>query len=211
MYTEMKEYVQELFEHHKESIQESGSRFRNRFDHTRRVYCWVERLLEHEKRAGLREKELRSAVIFHDTGYILESVEHAKKSAEIYEKYMQRNQPKLGFTKEETEFARYLIENHSHKEWLEEGADDIPIELILLMEADMLDEEGAMSIIFDCLEEGAKEQVSYEDVEQRLWIYPVHILEKNPMKTEAGKYYWEKKQNLVREFMEQLSMDMQKS
>jgi uncharacterized protein len=48
-------------------------------------------------------------------------------------------------------FVVFLVKNHSNKQLM--TAKGTPLELILLMEADLLDETGALSIVWDCMME----------------------------------------------------------
>lgn len=85
---------------------------------------------------------------------------------------------------------------------------DIPLELLLLMEADLLDETGALSIVWDCMSEGAQEIQSFEKTYDHIMKFSYKILKSNPMVTELGKKFWKDKQNLIELFSEQLSFDL---
>jgi uncharacterized protein len=85
---------------------------------------------------------------------------------------------------------------------------DTPIELILLMEADILDETGAMMIAWDCMSEGAQEGQSYKKTFERIFEKSYKMTTENPMITKKAKMYWEKKQKLIREFIEQYRYDL---
>jgi uncharacterized protein len=84
---------------------------------------------------------------------------------------------------------------------------DIPIELILLMEADLLDEEGALRMVWYTLDKAVSGANSYEDVYEHIVMGNNKRLV-NPMVTEKAKYYWEEKQKLVEIFTKQLEDDI---
>ena len=86
------------------------------------------------------------------------------------------------------------ISLHSNKSLLKQ--DDTPIELILLMEADLLDETGALSIVFDCMSSGERYSDSYEEAYKRICKFSCRIFKENPMVTPEAIKIWEEKKNL---------------
>ena len=104
------------------------------------------------------------------------------------------------------EFISYLINNHSKKELFDdEGA---PLELVLLIEADLLDETGALSIVWDCMMEGGQAEQNYIKTYKHIEEYSFKSLNRNPMKTDKAKEFWVVKQKLMREFFNQLAFDL---
>jgi uncharacterized protein len=87
---------------------------------------------------------------------------------------------------------------------------DTPIELILLMEADILDETGAMGIVWDCMAEGGKDEQSYEKTYQHIYEKSYAIKNSFPMVTEKAKQFWKEKQDFVEEFKKRYSYDLGK-
>ncbi len=88
-----------------------------------------------------------------------------------------------GFEPEFINFVVYLVRNHSNKQLMTRS--DTPLELILLMEADLLDETGALSV-----------------------NYSYASLNVNPMVTVKAKEFWQSKQKLIEDFIEHLSYDL---
>jgi uncharacterized protein len=178
--------------------------FRIRSEHIWRVYNWAKRLIDLDTYKNIDIESLLIAAIFHDVGYAISpnSKEHAVNSEIIFRKYSKEN----NFPKDKEDFIAYLVKNHSNKGLMENG--DIPIELIILFEADILDETGAMSIIWDCMAEGAKENQSYKNTYEHISINTIKILDGNPMKTKKGKGYWKDKQRMVKHFVEELAFDL---
>jgi uncharacterized protein len=76
------------------------------------------------------------------------------------------------------------------------------------MEADLLDETGALSIVWDCMMEGEAQIQTFEKTYNHIMNYSYKSLKENPMVTDKAKQYWESKQNLVKEFIEQLAFDL---
>lgn len=174
--------------------------FRSKYEHTVRVLGWAKRLAEGRK--DVDTDVLYTAAIFHDIGYSNEGKEsHAERGAKAFYEYGIKTEMELSFI----EKVKNLILLHSSKELLKEK--DIPIELILLLEADLLDEEGVLRMIWYTLDKGISGAKSYEDVYQHIVMGNNKRLI-NPMVTEKAKYYWNEKQKLVEIFTKQLDDDI---
>ncbi len=206
MYKEMFEYVKDfLVKNNGEFVEIGNFPFRRRSEHMMRVYHWVKRLTEGYEDGSIRKHALFIAALFHDVGYGFSSkdIDHGANGAKVFREYATRNH----YEEELTEFVAYLIEKHACKELMTK--ESTPIELILLMEADQLDETGALSIVWDCMVEGSKETQSFISSLKHIKAYSVETIEhNNTMVTEKAKAFWEAKQKLSREFMKQLEFDL---
>jgi len=76
------------------------------------------------------------------------------------------------------------------------------------MEADLLDEEGTMGIVYDCMTVGALNPSSFEDAYYHIKKYSARILEFNPMVTDLAKKYWTQKQKIIIDFLGQLEFEL---
>ena len=76
------------------------------------------------------------------------------------------------------------------------------------MEADLLDEEGALGIAWDLMARGIDNPLSYYDAIHVLNEHSAHILNQNYMLTPKAKAYWEEKKQFVKEFIEQMEKDL---
>ena len=85
---------------------------------------------------------------------------------------------------------------------------DTPLELIILMEADLLDETGALSVVWDCMMEGSEQIQTFDKAYNHIMNYSYKSINVNPMVTAKAKEFWENKQNLMKEFVDQLSFDL---
>jgi uncharacterized protein len=110
------------------------------------------------------------------------------------------------YDRKRIDFIEYLISNHSKKEML--VVKDTPLELILLLEADMLDETGALGIVWDCMMAGCQTVEDYTETFDKIESHAGNILNMNPMRTAKGKEFWVQKQVLTREFLKQLAYDL---
>ena len=191
-------YVKSIFDSHPEHLRQYG--FRDKYSHTKRVFGWAKKLLQTEKADN---DILLYAAIFHDAGYALSSDEHPKRSAEICEKYLSEN----GFGGIFTERVVECVLNHQNKELLHR--DNINKEVILLIEADCLDESGAMSILRDAISEGVSGNADYNKTYKRLLERRI-VLQPNDFfcVTETAKKIWREKQKLYFDFIESLKIDL---
>jgi uncharacterized protein len=178
--------------------------FRIRSEHIWRVFNWAKRLIDTNEYKNLDTESLLVATIFHDAGYAISpnSGNHAENSEIIFRKYVKDNK----FKKEKEDFIAFLVKNHSKKELMQR--EDTPIELIILFEADILDETGAMSILWDCMAEGATEGQNYKKTYEHINTSTIKILNENPMRTRKGKEYWKNKQELIKHFMKEIEFDL---
>lgn len=174
--------------------------FRNRFHHTIRVLHWCFRLTEGRKDVEL--EVLYTAAVFHDIGYGGSDNEyHAVRSAHAWQEYAQKHGIDLAFT----EKVERLIYGHSNKTQLSMGA--TPLEMILLLEADLLDEEGAMGIVWDCMTVGNAHASSYAEAYYYI-MQSSNKTEPNPMVTEKARSYWEEKKKIAADFSDKLKEDL---
>jgi len=175
--------------------------FRSKYEHTVRVLQWCNILKEDI--ADIDTNILFTAAIFHDLGYseCAGKSSHAEKSANIFEKYAKEQQLEAEFV----EAVSYLIKMHSNKELLYEP--ETKPELIILMEADLLDEEGALRVIWYCATKAIEQADRYADFYDFIQMGSDKRL-KNPMITPLANKIWDKKINLVNDFMKELSSDI---
>jgi len=175
--------------------------FRNRFEHIVRVFKWCERLLTQDIECD-RDVVLTAAA-FHDVGYHSQlSDEHAEASAIIFREYASSH----GFDPEFTLNVEYTISRHSDKQILKDR--DTPIELVILMEADLLDEEGAMGIAWDLMADSRNMPTSYDSSIAYINKHAAHILNQDYMVTPLAKEIWEHKKEVVRSFLAELRYDL---
>lgn len=179
-----------------------GHQFRKRSEHIKRVFKWAERLTYGEP--NINRDAVLTASIFHDVGYAVldNDLSHAENSAVICEEYLKEN----NFDTQFIDFVVFLVKNHSNKRLMTEK--DTCKELILLMEADLLDETGALSIVWDCMSEGTKEIQSFEKTYYHILDYSYQTIKDNPMVTEKARAFWDSKQKLIECFTSHLKYDL---
>jgi len=203
MYDQAFKYVKSYLENHNAEMN-SGNLFPfwKRSDHIKRVYMWSKRLSEGSE--NIDQRVLLMAAIFHDVGYAIASdlSSHAESSAIICAEYLITH----GYEPKYVELVVELVRNHSNKELLKES--NSTKELICLLEADLLDDNGALSIVFDCMVEGAQEEQTFNKTYGHICAFSGKAMMKNPMVTPKAITFWERKQILTKSFIEQLGYDM---
>ena len=148
---------------------------------------------------------LQIATIFHDIGYSLNKEDmhhHAEDGAVLCREYLKS----VGYPAEKANFICDLIARHSDKEALH--SEDSPLELVLLMEADLFDDTGAHGIVMDAWIQATKEEVSFESILEHIKKFSWKQMQNNPMRTEKARRIWEEKKELTNRFVESLAVDL---
>lgn len=173
--------------------------FRNRYEHSIRVFKWVKRLSVDFD--NFDYDIALTAALFHDVGYAYGKCDHNIGSSKIFLKYAKEN----NFDEEFIDKVNYIILNHSNKGMLKDSKNP---EFIIVLEADLLDEEGSLGIVWDLLAAGQKNAMSYLDAIDEIKKHSIHILSQDFMKTPTAIKIWDEKKNLVKDFVSQLYEDL---
>lgn len=112
----------------------------------------------------------------------------------------------IGYPAEKTNFVCDLIAKHSDKEFLR--CEDTPLELVLLMEADLFDDTGAHGIVMDVWIQAMKENVSFASILEHIRRFSLKQMQENPMRTEKARRIWEEKKELTNQFVKSLTVDL---
>lgn len=203
---EMIEYVKTTLKERYECPCERKAKIKyDRFDHTMRVYKWVNILYEaYDNKEDIDFEALTIATIFHDIGYCegKSEIPHGEISAKYCRKYLEDR----GYKSEKVDFICDIIARHSQKKSMN---DDIPMELVLLMEADLLDDTGAQSIVMDVWMEVINvEDATFESMLKHMEKYTLNDVQNNPMRTAKAKEIWNQKKKLVEEFVDAYRSDL---
>ena len=205
-YIEMLSFVEDVLNASTEDMTAKEDIAYSRFEHTKRVLGWMLRLYkESDNKEKLRFTDLVIATIFHDVGRPLadqKKMSHALAGGPITREYLE----KLGYDRERVDFIVNLVEKHSDK-WLMKN-DDIDPNLLLLMEADLLDDMGAQGIVMDCMiTEKRNPEAKFTDCLDHMTRYTRALQKKNPMVSFAGRKIWEEKTDLVNKFVDAFETD----
>lgn len=209
MYKSLWAYVERELSAH--SIQKNPNKAKirySRFAHIQRVYRFANRIygeLNESEKQAVDLESLQISAIFHDVGYSREEEDHALTGARLCREFLGAH----GYEEEKTEFICGLVARHSDKTFL--GDKNSPLELVILQEADLLDDTGAHGIVVDIWMEAVNnpENVSFDSMLEHIKRYTLQIMQENPMRTIPARRLWEEKRALVHEFVRQLELDLQ--
>lgn len=201
----MFQYVEEmLYSYDRKKGDKSKNKISyDRYEHTVRVYKWMLRITSELRDDGIDEESLKIATIFHDVGYSVKGdSEHAQESARICRDYLERRP----YDPAQIDFICYLIEEHPNKKLLHDKM--TPLELVVLMEADMLDDTGAMGIILDAWIASKEDDPSFDLVCRHFEKYTYRHMKLMEFVTAPGRKFWHEKRKLVYEFLRQYKRDL---
>jgi len=189
----------------------SGKRFsfRSRFEHTKRVLEWALTINEKEcADAGI----LVVATIFHDVGYC-EYREggdgHSKISERIFREYIGMLPADIlsaNLTAQQIAEVSAVILAHSDKKL---DCSLLTKEQMVLMDADLLDEAGAMRVLWECFMEAGKSQYDYVSAYKEIVKSYYELADDFAhLHTEEGKRLHLEMQDYIRRFVEGLRTEL---
>lgn len=97
------------------------------------------------------------------------------------------------------------IENHN----LRDSSDGLNLESHIVMDADILDEVGALSILWDAMAEALKSEATYMSAYERIIDYSGHIDKSiSKLRTEAGRRFYEERVEFIKKYIEELKFEL---
>ena len=171
--------------------------FRDRFQHTKRVIEWARKI--HKVEGGDFEV-IHIAALFHDIGWDNDR-DHGVVSREMAEAFLRD----ISYDTAKIEKILEAIEYHTHREI------DKPLHLesYIVMDADILDEVGAVSILWDAMAAGMEEASSYEATYDRILLYTEKLKGKrHQLKTKAGRELFESRLTFIDQFLTELKYEL---
>lgn len=208
-YQGMLDYVEQCLLEEAEYLQSGKSEIAySRFEHTKRVLGWAKRLYDlSNSKEQLDYENVMIATIFHDVGRTIavkSGEPHAKVGVPITRAFLLEH----GFEEKRVEYICELVGSHSDKQRMND--ENIDKNLLLLMEADLLDDMGALGIVMDCMiTEARNSDARFTDCLDHIMRYTRRIQMDNPMITDAAKKFWDEKTRLVCEFTDALIQDVE--
>ena len=146
-YAEVIEYVKKMTS---ENGRPSNYPFRSRFEHTMRVYRWAIKL---QSKLGGDLDVIVLAALLHDIGWDDERP-HGEVGAELAVEYMDS----IGIDPETIRRVGEIIMIHEDKD----SDVDLSLECKIVMDADLLDEVGAISVLWDSMATACEDEASYK-------------------------------------------------
>lgn len=198
----MIQYVKNYFEANDKNATDLPTRypFRDRFEHSMRVYKWAQRINRLEK----GDKAIvEIAAIFHDVGKAVDSdLPHAEISAEICDRYLRE----INFPDAKRQRVVKAVRLHSSK--LAKGAHLMQEDKILI-DADLLDEAGALAVLWDSMATALESDPSYmKAYERHLEYYEELKKQKKFLKTKTGKKLFTARLAFLKEYIANLKYEL---
>lgn len=193
-YSEVIEFVKETTS---ESVEGNKYAFRNSYEHTMRVYRWAIRL---QAKLGGDLDVIVLAALLHDVGHDTERPEN-EVSAEIAVEYLDS----IGIAPELIVKVGEIIMACPDKD----TEKDLSLECRIVMDADLLDEVGAVGIMRDCMVTGLEPEASYKRAYYRIKeFYRVNKPLVRCCKTETARTEYTKRMQLIESYLYQLEKEI---
>ena len=179
----------------------------SRYEHTKRVLGWTKRLYDATPdRTGIRYEDLMAAAIFHDVGRAVSAQsggDHAKAGVPITKNWLLSG----GYDPERAEYIANLVGAHSEKWRMRDPS--IDRNLLMLMEADLMDDMGLLGIVMDTLIVRARNpEATFYDCYNHYERYTHPMQHECPMVTPEARAFWNEKTELTDCFVEQYRKDI---
>ena len=159
--------------------------FRSRYEHTMRVYRWAIKL---QSKLGGDLDIIVLAALLHDIGWD-ENRPHGEVGAEIAVEYLDS----IGVDPEKIAKIGEIIMIHEEKD----------------TDADLLDEVGAVSVLWDSMATALEDDASYKRAYYRIKnFYRINKPKIRRCKTDAGRVEYNKRMQLLEEFIFQLEKEL---
>lgn len=171
--------------------------FRDRFEHTMRVYRWAIKL---QAKVGGDLEIIALAALLHDVGW-KEGREHGEVGAEIAVNYLDS----IGMEPEKISRIGEIIRLHDDKDTEAE----LSLECQVVMDADLLDEVGAVSVLWDSMATACEDEANYKKAYYRIKNYYRGNKPKiRRCKTDAARLEYDKRMKLLEDFLFQLEKEL---
>ena len=171
--------------------------FRDRFEHTMRVYRWAIKL---QNKIGGDIEIISLAALLHDIGWQDEE-SHPDIGAQMAADFlvdMDYDITKIGRVCE-------IIRRHEDKE----TKDKLSLECQIVMDADLLDEVGAVGILWDAMATACGEQPSYKRAYTRTrQFYKMNLPKKVRAKTAEGRKEYQRRMDAIEAFINELEREL---
>lgn len=193
-YSEVIEYVKKMTT---ENGRPSNYPFRSRYEHTMRVYRWAIKL---QAKLGGDIDIIALAALLHDIGWDSERP-HEEVGAELAVEFLDS----IGVEPEIIKRVGEIIMIHEDKDTEAE----LSLECKIVMDADLLDEVGAVSVIWDAMATACEDEASYKKAYYRIKnYYRINKPKIRRCKTDAARAEYTKRMQLLESYINQLEKEL---
>ena len=195
-YAEVIEYVKKMTS---ENGRPANYPFRSRYEHTMRVYRWAIKL---QSKLGGDLDVIVLAALLHDIGWDKSGErDHAEVGAELAVEYLDS----LGVEPEIIKKVGEIIMIHEDKDTEAE----LSLETKIVMDADLLDEVGAVGVLWDAMATAIEDEASYKKAYYRIKnYYRINKPKIRRCKTDAARTEWTKRMQLIESYIFQLEKEL---
>lgn len=171
--------------------------FRSRFEHTMRVYRWAIKL---QAKLGGDLEIIALAALLHDVGWE-EGREHGEVGAEIAVEYLDS----IGIDADKISRIGEIIRIHDDKDTQAE----LSLECQIVMDADLLDEVGAISVLWDSMATACEDEASYKKSYYRIKeFYRGNRPKIRRCKTDVARVEFNRRMKTIDDFLAQLEREL---
>ncbi len=193
-YSEVIEYVKKMTT---ENGRPSNYPFRSRYEHTMRVYRWAIKL---QAKLGGDIDIIALAALLHDVGWDNERP-HEEVGAELAVEFLDS----IGVEPDIIKRVGEIIMIHEDKDTEAE----LSLECKIVMDADLLDEVGAVSVIWDAMATACEDEASYKKAYYRIKnYYRINKPKIRRCKTDAARAEYTKRMQLLDSYINQLEKEL---
>lgn len=191
----------EVIEYVKKMTTENGRPpkypFRSRFEHTMRVYRWAIKL---QSKLGGDLDVIALAALLHDIGWD-EDRPHSEVGAELAVEYLDSIGVDPGIIKRVGE----IIMIHEDKDTEAE----LSLECKIVMDADLLDEVGAVSVLWDAMATCGEDDPTYKKAYYRIKnYYRINKPKIRRCKTDTARTEYTKRMQMLEGYIYQLEKEL---
>ncbi len=171
--------------------------FRSRYEHTMRVYRWAIKL---QAKVGGDLEIITLAALLHDIGWDDERP-HNEVGAELAVEYLDS----IGYDEEKIARVGEIILRHTDQD----TTDELSLECKVVMDADLLDELGAISVLWDSMATACEDEASYKKAYYRIKnFYRINRPKIRRCKTDVARKEYEHRLKCIEDFLTELEREL---
>ena len=195
-YAEVIEYVKKMTS---DNGRPPNYPFRSRFDHTLRVYRWAIKL---QAKLGGDLDIIALAALLHDIGWDETGDRpHGEVGAELAVEYLDS----IGVDPEIIRRVGEIIMIHEDKDTEAE----LSLECKIVRDADLLDEVGAVGILWDAMATACEEEPNYKKAYYRIKnYYRINRPKIRRCKTDTARAEYAKRMQMIESYISQLEKEL---